>query len=224
MMNRDHITITFEDLGISEDGKTHNKELTAIEAACIDTLNSCGRGRQSAIPAAVLAEAIFATSDSEQDKRNLRELINHLIIRHLLPVMSMPGKGGGYWIPDDPSEEVAVYEARRRRAFTGLMKMAGGRKGAYVDLLDQLSLGFEAPEGARMVEELHVVPDQDPLSVPLKLVTKVLARLENDPQKYAAELSSLQKTFGHLFVSAKAVEDLKKKADELQEMLRKLAA
>ncbi len=218
----DHISITNEDLGIRDDG-THNRNLTYIEATCIGTLESNGKGRNHAIPSGELITWVFPDLDIEQAKRNLRALVNHIICTHRLPICSMPGNGGGYWLPETKDEEVAVYEARRKRAFTGLVKMSLGRKGAYVDTIEQLSFWFDEPEGAQAIERLRLAPDKDEMPIWLKLVTRLLTRIEKDPQRYAVEISALQRNFGDIFVPRATMNLLKEKLRETQELLGKIA-
>ncbi len=221
-MIRDHITITFEDLGIKEDG-THKKALTPTEERCIDILKRQGQGRDNALPAITLAKWTFSDIDDAQAMRNVRVLVNHLICTHRIPVCSMPGVRGGYWMPLDEQEVEDVYQARRKRAFTGLVKMAQGRKGAYVDIIEQLTLGFDEPEAERAIERMNLAPDKDPLPTWLKVVTRFLTMMDKDPQKYAAEIGALQKSFGDIFVPRDTVKQLRAKSKELTELLQKFA-
>ncbi len=218
----DHITITSEDMGIREDG-THNRNLTVIEASCSGALEGNSKGRKYAMSASELITWVFPEQDPEQAKRNLRHLVNHLICTHRLPICSMPGNGGGYWMPETKEEETAVYEARRKRAFTGLLKMSRGRKGAYVDTIEQLTFWFDEPEGAKALERLRLAPDKDEMPAWLKLVTRYLSRIEKDPQRYAAEISAIQHNFGDIFVPRGTMVELKSKLSEVQELLGKIA-
>lgn len=220
---RDHVTITNADLGISDDGR-HTSSLTGIEAACIGVLEARGPGRDNAVPSDDLAHVVFG-SRGDVDKRNLRELVNHLINTHLLPICSMPGYGGGYWLPASPEEEAAVYEARRKRALTGLMKMSRGRKAAYVETLEQLTLYFDEPEGKDAIERLRLTPEDDKGGMPawLHLVTRLLAKLEQDPQRYAAEIRQLQQMYGGIFVPKAKVRQIDAKIREAGQMLASLA-
>jgi hypothetical protein len=218
----DHVTITNEDLGIREDG-THKKAPTPVEERCIDILKRQGQGRDNALSAITLAKWVFADLDEAQAMRNVRELVNHLICTHSIPVCSMPGVGGGYWMPLDVQEVESVYQARRKRAFTGLVKMAQGRKSSYVDIVEQLTLAFDEPEGEVAIERLRLTPDKDPLPTWLKVVTRFLTMMDKDPQKYAAEIGALQKNFGDIFVPREKVRALRAKSRELEELLHMFA-
>jgi hypothetical protein len=220
---RYHITIPLADLGITEDGQ-HTMTLTVVEERCLDILQRQGQGRGSAIPAKVLARWIFQAHDLEQDMRNLRELINHLIFTHLLPICSMPGNGGGYWLPESPDEEAAVYEARRKRALTGLLKMARGRKAAYVETLEQLTLWFDDPVGADVIERLRLAPEEGSgMPAWMHLITKFLNKIDADPQRYAAEIRALQRTYGNIFVPRSTISQLRDKVREAEALLKEIA-
>jgi len=211
-----------EDLGILEDG-THQKALTDIEARCVDILRKEAQGREHALSAVDLGGWVFLHEDEEQGKRDLRELVNHLICTHRIPICSMPGQGGGYWLPENKAEVEAVYQARRKRAFTGLIKMSQGKKSAYVDIVQQITLGFDEPAGNIAIERFKFTPDKDAGPTWLKLVTRFLSMMDKDPQKYAAEISALQKSFSDIFVPRGMVIQLRRKTEELQELLKKIA-
>jgi len=217
-----HVNMIDEDLGISEDG-THQKALTDIEACCVDILKQQAQGRENALSAMDMGDFVFPMEDKEQGKRDLRELVNHLICTHRIPICSMPGQGGGYWLPENKAEVEAVYQARRKRAFTGLIKMSRGKKSAYVDILQQITLGFDEPAGNIAIERFKFAPDKDAGPTWLKLVTRFLSMMDKDPQKYAAEISALQNSFRDIFVPRGMVIQLRRKTEELQELLKKIA-
>jgi hypothetical protein len=215
-----NITITDADLGI--DGATHSKILTHLERACLNVLERAAQGRDASMSADLLALNLF-TSATDTEKRNVRHLVNHLIISHKLPIMSAAGPGGGYFLPLTKGEEEEVYHNRRKRAMTGLLKMSRGRKGSYVDNIEQLSFWFDEPEGAAALERLKIVPDRDPVPVWLKLVTRFLDKLDRDPQRYAIEIEQLQKQFGSIFIPRTLLDQLRKQANEQVELLKRIA-
>jgi hypothetical protein len=98
--------------------------------------------------------------------------------------------------------------------------MAQGRKSAYVDIIEQLTLGFDDPDMEVAIERLNLAPDKDPLPTWLKVVTRFLSMMDKDPQKYAAEIGALQKSFGDIFVPRDTVKQLPAKSEELQELLK----
>jgi len=217
-----HVNMIDEDLGIRKDG-THQKALTDIEARCVDLLRKEAQGRENALSAPDLGGWVFMHENEEQGKRDLRELVNHLICTHHISVQSMPGQGGGYWLPENKAEVEAVYQSRRKRAFTGLVKMSQGKKSAYVDIVQQITLGFDEPAGNIVIERFKFTPDKDIGPTWLKLVTRFLKMVDKDPQKYAAEIDALQKSFGDIFIPRGMVIQLRRKTEELQEMLKKIA-
>lgn len=215
-----NITITDAELGIT--GETHNKALTALEGMCLGMLEANAKGRDAAMSADDLALCLFSRS-TDTEKRNVRHLVNHLIISHKLPIMSAAGPGGGYFLPLTKGEEEQVYNNRRKRAMTGLLKMSRGRKGAYVDNIEQLSFWFDEPEGAAVLERLKISRDRDPVPVWLKLVTRYLDRLDRDPQKYAVYIEQLQRQFSSIFLPRALLDQLRTQAEGQVELLKRIA-
>jgi len=213
------------DLGIGPDGK-HNANLTAIESSCLDTLQELGQGAQAAISAKGLASFIGLTKEGQEDAhgmRSLRTLVNHLVITHRLPILSAAGAGGGYYLAGTEDEVNKFYKTFHRRAMTGLLKASRGKKAAFVDIMHQLSLGFDEPEAKEAIEKLKLVPDSDPVPAWIQLVTKALDRLSLEPQKYAEQIRTIQTRFGDIFVPLDTVQELKRKTAEFQELLGKIA-
>ena len=213
--------MTYSDLGIDKKTGTHQAALTTLEQECVDILNKCGCGKISAIPAAGLAVRLFL--DGEIGKRNLRTLINHLIMTHTLPIMCEAGVGGGYYLPGDPAEAARFKETFRRRAMTGLVKASRGSKAAYVDMMYQYTLGFDDPETQAAVEYMKFLPDEDSTPAWVQLVTKLLDRFSADPVVYAAEIRRIQATYGEIFVPREKVTVLKQKTAEFQKLLSEIA-
>jgi len=124
------------------------KELEDDERAVLRRLlqagyaqNGTSLGRVAALTADELANEVtgvdYCGADPdkyhESAKRRLRSVINHLIIRHGIPIMCEAGKGGGYYLPGDESEVEQNHARFHRRAMTGLMKASRARKSAYGD-------------------------------------------------------------------------------------------
>jgi len=214
-----HVTITDEDLGIFK-GR-HSRRLTELEARLAGVLEDLCQGRDNAMSAADLAGAVFGAAH-DQAKRNLRELVNHLITMHSHPICSMPGTGGGYWLPLSADEEEAVYQARKKRAMTGLVKMSRGRKAAYVESVVQMTLWFDDPSEADL-DRLRIKKDNDPAPAWLKLVTHYLDQIRRHPDRYSAELEKLQQKYSPIFVPRSTVLELRQKAEDLGRLLKKIA-
>jgi len=79
----------------------------------------------------------------ESCKRRVRMAVNGLIITHGISIMCMAGPSGGYYLPANAEDVERNHRSFHRRAMTGLVKDARGRKAAYADAMVQLSIGFE---------------------------------------------------------------------------------
>jgi len=208
-------------LGIRPDG-THSRKLSDTEARCVAALKN-HVGRPDAIAAEDLVEHVFGIMADQEDKRNLRHLINHLIITHRMSILCMAGPGGGYYLPATPEEVRAFYHAFHKRAMTGLVKASRGQKAAFIDTIEQLTLWYDAPEGEALLARLTPERDKDPTPAWVQLVTRHLERLSADPQKFAAEIAALQDKFGDIFVPRAKLQRLNALSDELQTLLKEVA-
>lgn len=213
------------DLGINDFGK-HDAQLTSIEQNCLDKLQQRGYGKAAAISANDLAWATgFGSHDAaalEANKRELRHIINHLIITHGLPIICQAGLGGGYYLASNPSEVEANYQAFHRRAMTSLLKASRGRKGAYVDMVSQLTLGFDDPEQQAALERLRLTPEADPVPAWVQLMTRFLDRLAADPEGNAEAIRRIQKEYGTIFVEKQTMKRLKEETAKFQTLLREI--
>lgn len=216
--------MTDRDLGII--GGRHEPTLTQLEAKCVAVLRVQGSGRESAIPAERLALHVFGrwgVTGGDEALRDLRRLVNHLIITHGQPIISKAGKGGGYYLPATEEEVIEYYHAFHRRAMTGLLKASRGKKSAFVELLGQLAFGFDEPEMQEVLEALDLTPDVDPVPAFVGVITQGLERLAVDPQRYAEEIRQIQRAYGDIFVPREKVRLLKEKTEEFQQLLREIA-
>jgi hypothetical protein len=212
--------MTNSDLGIDRNG-VHSMELTGKESICVRILQERGTGRRAAISATDLALQLFL--DGEMGKRGLRTLINHLIMTHAIPIMCEAGPGGGYYLAGDSEETARFKETFRRRAMTGLVKASRGSKAAYVEMMYQYTLGFDDPKTQRVIERLRLLPEESSAPAWVQLVTKLLDRFSEDPQRYALEIRRIQTTYGDIFVPREKVSILKKKTEEFQKLLSEIA-
>lgn len=92
------------------------------------------KGKGSAIPADRLANRVDVTG------RRLRQIINHLILEHLVPIASRAGVGGGYFLVETDRERHEFYWAFRHRGLTGLSKAARVQKQSLLETSLQLTL------------------------------------------------------------------------------------
>lgn len=213
-----------KDLGIIN-GK-HEPVLTQVEAKCVAILRTMGSGRESAIPAERLALNIFGSWDltaSDEPLRDLRRLVNHLIITHSQPIISKAGKGGGYYLPATEEEILEYYNAFHKRAMTGLLKASRGKKSAFIELVGQLAFGFDSPETLEVIENLDLTPEADPVPAFVGIITQGLERLAADPQRYAAEIRQIQKAHGEIFVPREKVTALRDMTQKIGELLKEIA-
>jgi hypothetical protein len=210
------------DLGIDRRTGAHQAALTSLEAECVETMKKRGCGRIAAISAADMAFALFEDG-GERGKRDLRTLINHLIMTHSLPIMCEAGGGGGYYLPGDAKEAERFKAAFRRRSMTGLVKASRGSKAAFVDMMAQYTLGFDDPETVTVIEHMRFLPENDGTPAWVQLVTKFLDRISQDPKLYAAEIRRIQHTYGEIFVPREKVTMLKEKTAEFQKLLSEIA-
>lgn len=189
--------------------------------------NGSPLGKAGALSAASLARKVFGPpprpGDQESNKRAVRKIINALIIRHRMPICCEAGPGGGYYLPAADDEIEANHRRFRRRAMTGLMKASRARSSAYADSVIQLSFGYDGPEG-REIRARHRLPEPDPKAPPLwiHVVTRMLDRLKDDPDRYARELRHLQERYGELMVPRRRVRQLKSLAGALKTVVERL--
>jgi hypothetical protein len=157
-------------------------------------------------------------------ERELRRVINRLIIKHGIPIMCEAGPGGGYYLPAFDTEVEDNHARFRQRAMTGLMKATRSRRSAYADAVIQLTFGFDGPEGDSVRERLGL-PKRSDTSPPawVQVVTKLLDRVKGDPERYADQIRAIQDQYGDIFVPRYKVRELKEELGKVQKMLGELA-
>jgi hypothetical protein len=211
--------LSSSDLGFKPDGR-HSRMLTSIEGACVDVL---GKGRNNAVSAVILSEQIFDPffDRIELAKRDVRRLVNHLIIEHDLPILSNAGKTGGYWIAGSPEEVEGFHHAFYKRAMTGLLKASRGKKGAFVNMVDQATLFFDDPDKLGVsLGRLNLAKDKNKIPAFVQMVTRGLEKIKKDPQKYAAEIRKIQDRYGDVFMPKDKIIELKRATDKVHALLK----
>jgi hypothetical protein len=175
------------------------------------------KGRPNAIPMKRLAELL------EVDDREVRTIVNNLIIRHGKPVMSYPGFRGGYFIVESPEEYEDACRAMRRRALAGLAKVRAWQGSTLAEETKQMVLEFDEDAGAdtRSAQE---EPGQDAVPVGYQVVTNLIDHMAGDPEKYAVQLDSLRKRLGPLFISRRLLEEMLAKTREAEASAEKMKA
>lgn len=192
-------------------------------------------GRAGAIPARELAEKLPMVVEGGGGKtsrkrsgdareRELRRVVNRLIIKHGIPIMCEAGPGGGYYLPAFDTEVEDNHARFRQRAMTGLMKASRSRRSAYADAVIQLTLGFDGPEGDAARQRIGLPPrrgTEPPAWV--QVVTRLLDRVKGDPERYADQIRAIQDQYGDIFVPRYKVRELKEELGKVQKMLGELA-
>jgi hypothetical protein len=158
----------------------------------------------------------------EHCKRQVRRIVNALIIRHGVSIMCQAGNGGGYYLPASKEEVERNHQAFHRRAMTGLVKDARGTKAAYADAMVQLTLGFEGE--AKAYRDSVGLPDADEDGPPawVAVVTQLLQQVKGDPVKYASEIKRIQEECGDIFVRRDKLAKIRQLSGELNEVLEGL--
>lgn len=190
-------------------------------------------GREAAVSAEVLAMELATVSSGrtlaedleDGGKRRVRRVFNQLTIKYKLPLCSEAGRGGGYYIAASDSEVEANYARFHKRAMTGLMKATRARKGAYADAMIQLTMGFDGAIGDEIRQKMGVTRSTSERNAPpawVSVVTKLLERMESDPQQYADQIRELQERFGDIFVPRDRVRRIRELTTALQAQLEGL--
>ncbi|MBN1495918.1 MAG: hypothetical protein JXA07_04060 [Spirochaetes bacterium] len=208
------------DLGFDYHGQNHNSALTPMEQSCLSILEERGTGADAAISA---IDLVVALGLEEEEKRDVRRLVNHLIIEHSIPIICRAGSGGGYFLAGNQSEVQEFYETYRKRAMTGLVKASRGKKSAFVEMVTQLTLGFDNDEGRDAIEKLRLTPDKDAVPAWVRVVTQFLDRLADDPQRYADQIRKIQEKYGDIFIPRDKLQQIRRMSNELQQLLKSVA-
>jgi len=155
-----------EDMGIDPENGKHSRDMTRAETAMIGVLSK-HVGKHNKIPAEDLAiewrehmghlKVTYTAYHRLIDgwKRNVRSMVNHLVIDHDQPIFSAAGVTGGYWASESKEEGKEFYETFRRRGMTGLTKAARGNQAVLVDMVKQIAFTFDELKSARPAGEIQ---------------------------------------------------------------------
>lgn len=227
------------DLGFNKKTKYHDRTLTHVETRFIGILWTDHTGYDNRISAGDLAFKFwlavnnidpYAIKDKAQRQeimikgmrqkpatmRIVRELVNHLLIKHEnIPILSKAGNHGGYWIAETEAEAEAFYHTFRKRGMTGLIKASRGKKARLANIVQQLTLEFEktiaddtapAPTGAASIE----------------IVDNLLETLTANPEQFAAELQRLGRKFGSVLLPKEQFAAMQVQVENLQRMVAQI--
>ena len=217
-----------EDLGINPETGSHSAAFSEAEAAMMGILAD-HIGAEEKISANQLAWIYFIDVGEYADersfrlepwKRNVRYMINHLVIDHDQAIMSKAGARGGYWIAGNKGEMDEFYGSFRKRAITGFTKAARGKKATLVSMVKQLAFEFD---------DLHagdrpalVRPYDDGESAPLAVVTGFLDKMTKEPEKFEREIRLLRDKFGKVLLPREDFSKIQELSRELSGLLSKV--
>ena len=233
-----------EDLGFNPEHTQHDPDLTDAEDTLLTILLKDHVGAERKIGATELAlyfhEEMIGERVSHKNfelnqeawKREVRYMVNHLVIDHDQPILSKAGNEGGYWIAENEAEVEEFYETFRRRAMTGLTKAARGRKAVLAKTINQLALEFDDLQAERpaYVRPFDVAqgrepgerPHLDTGSTPLILVVSLIDKMTREPEKFARDIEILRRKFGKVFMPKVYFEEIRRTTARLQELVERI--
>ena len=221
-----------EDMGIDPHTGEHARAMTKAESAMMATL-STHQSKEVKISSEELAVewrermGYLRPSYSEYQrrieywKRDVRAMVNHLVIDHDQPILSKAGCDGGYWIAANQTEVDMFYETFRRRAMTGLTKAARGKQAVLADMVKQLTFEFDELKAARPALAGKVRPQiHEP--APVVMVSTFLDKMTKEPEKYAMELKLLRDKFGKVLLPRDMFGEIQHLSQRLSGLLEKV--
>lgn len=222
-----------KDLGFNRVTGRHDKRLTGMESAFVGVLWVDHVGRENAISAPDLAWAwalrlkagIADQHELEEWKRDVRHMQNHLLFKHdQVPVLSMAGKGGGYWIAETEEEASKFYAAFRQRGMTGLMKGSRGRRAAVVEAVEQIAFEFEEMADKTGTGIGPVIRIEEGKELAPEIVDALLRKMSEEPERFASNLRKIREKYfsGAVLLKKDRLAAMQAKAAELQSLIGEL--
>lgn len=232
-----------EDYGINPESGYHSKILTGTENNFLGLLWVDHLGEDNKISADELAIRFFYAGSGHEIpekrmasllegyrnfsgpvldglKRDVRKMQNHIMMEHdNIPILSKAGIGGGYWIASSKEEGSKFYDSFRQRGLTGLVKASRGKKAVMVDILSQLSFGFDD-----LVDKTGLIGkyEKDNTPMAITIVDTFLEKMMKNPEQYADDLRRIGEKFGSILLPKSQVTEMQKKAKEMQDILTRL--
>jgi len=214
-----------EDLGYDPKTGHHRRQpLTPEESAFLGILWIEHEGENFKISADSLAVRyvqkignLVDTHRLEFWKREVRELQNHLLCEHRIPILSKAGPSGGYWVAETEGEADRFYDTFRKRGLTGLVKASRGKQSAMVDMVTQLSFEFE--ELVDATDQTARIRPVGGMPLPAEVVDAFLARMTRDPARFADGLRKIREKYGAVLLPKERLRAVQKTASELQAMV-----
>lgn len=215
-----------EDIGINPETGTHSAACTEAEASMLQIMAD-HIGKDEKISANQLAYNYHTMTAEEGHvfllaaaKREVRYMVNHLIIDHDHPIMSKAGVKGGYWIAANKREVDEFYESFRRRALTGFTKAARGKKAVMISMVKQLAFDWEELKAGE--RPALVRPYEDRESAPLAVVTGFLDKMTKEPEKFEHEIRMLRDKFGKVLMPKEDFGKIQALSRQLTEVLARV--
>ena len=218
-----------KDMGYDVGNGTHDPEYTQRETDLLAILTAnCGPdGKISANTLALMWEwpgiwirRMPNQRDLDLAKRDVRYMVNHLIIHHNQPILSKAGYDGGYWLAKNEGEAEEFYWRFRKRAMTGMTKAARGKRAALADMVTQLSFEFDEILENRPKTAKHLPQLEWPTAA--EIITKTLERMTAQPERYAGALQQIRDKFRSILMPKEKAKALKETADRLSYLLQDL--
>jgi len=222
-----------EDMGVDIETGDHSQAFTEAEATMMEVLAD-HVGKNNKIPAEDLAvqwrehmnylRVTYSEYQRRIDmwKRDVRYLVNHLVIDHDQPILSKAGSTGGYWIAESQAEVDEFYETFRRRAMTGLTKAARGKQAVLADMVKQLTFEFEELKTAKPALTTKIKPSvHEP--APVVMVSTFLDKMTKEPERYANELRLLRDKFGKVLLPKEMFGEIQELSQKLSGLLEKVS-
>lgn len=234
-MERRRGLISREDYGYDPKTGAHIKNpLTHAENAFLGIIWIDHVGPENKIPAKefakryaakLISRMLYTRDELEGWKRRIREMQNHILTKHNIPVLSEAGIYGGYYISEDPRDGYRFYDTFIRRGKTGFIKGTCGRKSSMVDVVTQLTFEWDD-----LVDQagLKVGPDEKRIDAPVEVVDAFFQKMLENPEKFAGGLRKLGEKYGSVLVPRKRFDEivsaLKTHSEQLQGLVKSLEA
>ena len=181
------------------------EDLTRLESAALRILQQ-HNGYENAISGPALAKKLKVNC------RKVREIINHLIIDHLLPVASSTHPHhAGYFLVATPAEAKQFYLAFRKRGITGLMKAARMEKTTLLEMSLQLSFDQYQDD-----EEGQKIPGAG------EAAAKLLKLFLKNKKLYSKEIAALGDQAAPLLIDREKIKKINAAAKRQEEAAKEL--
>lgn len=232
-----------EDFGYDPKTKIHNPALTVAENRFLGLLWVDHTGAANKISAENLAvmytwaldnktlteertvEIVRAmkrtetmTRKLEQQKRIVRLMQSHLLMKHDIGVLSMAGIGGGYWIAENDAEIDQFFASFRKRGMHGIVKASRASKVRFARIMEQLTFEFDTLTDY----DPGAVDSKERAPAPFVVVDALLEKMMSNPEQFSDELRKLGAKFGSVLLPKAQYAEIKSHTQRLTELMSEL--